>query len=237
MIFHTARGVEHGSKAGGFAAVVPLPGAGDLSGLKQAGSGILFGTPIMEYLWPDGPDLNRQLRESILEHARRNPGMKLTNVGGWHSETGRLEFCGAAGERLIQHINAMTEEATRRLYAEFGLTAGPPQWSLTAWANINRRGDYNNMHTHPTATWSGVYYVDAGESKPSAEGTAIQLYDPNPARSNIFFPEVPTANFRFRPQPGLMILFPSYLPHGVPPHQGDRPRISIAFNQRKEPFP
>jgi hypothetical protein len=34
-----------------------------------------------------------------------------------------------------------------------------------------------------------------------------------------------------------MILFPSYVPHAVPPHQGDRPRISIAFNLRKEPFP
>ncbi len=34
-----------------------------------------------------------------------------------------------------------------------------------------------------------------------------------------------------------MVLFPSYLPHMVVVHQGKRPRISIAFNLRKEPYP
>jgi hypothetical protein len=33
------------------------------------------------------------------------------------------------------------------------------------------------------------------------------------------------------------MLFPSYVPHAVPPHQGARERISIAFNLRREPFP
>ena len=44
-------------------------------------------------------------------------------------------------------------------------------------------------------------------------------------------------NILFKPDPGLMVLFPSYVPHVVLPHQGDRERISIAFNVRKDPFP
>ena len=191
----------------------------------------------MEYLWPDAPDLNPRLREKILDHARRNPGIKQTNVGGWHSNTGRLEFCGEAGEHLIEHMYQMVNEATAMLFAQNGVSPESQTWTLTAWANINRRGDYNNTHTHPSSTWSGVYYVDNGESTPATEGTAIHLSDPNPARINAFFPDLPIGHFRFRPQPGLMILFPSYVPHTVPPHQGDRPRISIAFNLRKEPFP
>jgi uncharacterized protein (TIGR02466 family) len=131
----------------------------------------------------------------------------------------------------------MVEEATLRLYAEFARPPQPMEWTLGAWANINRRGDFNQMHTHPGATWSGIYYVDAGETDPDAAGTTLQLADPCPARTNIFFPELSASNVLFRPQPGLMILFPSYLPHAVPPHQGDRPRISIAFNVRREPFP
>ena len=43
-------------------------------------------------------------------------------------------------------------------------------WILSAWANVNRRGDFNQLHTHPGATWSGVYYVDHGESNPDADG-------------------------------------------------------------------
>jgi hypothetical protein len=68
-------------------------------------------------------------------------------------------------------------------------------------------------------------------------GTALRLCDPNPARTNLFFPELSASDVTFPPQPGLMVLFPSYVPHNVPPHRGDRPRISIAFNLRKEPYP
>ena len=67
--------------------------------------------------------------------------------------------------------------------------------------------------------------------------TAIRLSDPNPARTNLFFPELSASDILFKPEPGLMILFPSYVPHAVLPHRGDRPRISIAFNVRREPFP
>jgi uncharacterized protein (TIGR02466 family) len=206
--------------------------------LKRAQSGQFFATPLLEHVWSDGPDLNVALRESILRHARDHSGEQLTNEGGWHSETGRLEFCGSAGERLIAHMREMTREATARLYAEF--SAEPPEplsWILSAWANVNNRGDSNNMHTHPGATWSGVYYVDDGEAVAGAEGTALHLSDPCPPRTNIFFPDLLSATVRIRPVPGLMILFPSYVPHAVPPHRGDRPRISIAFNVRREPFP
>jgi len=134
-------------------------------------------------------------------------------------------------------MHEMIEEATRRLYAEFGRSPQPASWMLSAWANVNRYGDFNQMHTHPGATWSGVYYVDDGGSDPTAEATAIRLSDPNPARTNLFFPELSASDILFKPEPGLMLLFPSYVPHAVLPHRGDRPRISIAFNVRRDPFP
>jgi hypothetical protein len=81
-----------------------------------------------------------------------------------------------------------------------------------------------------------VYYVDHGEPDEAAEGAAIHLFDPCASRSNIFFPEL-SCRATFRPQPGLMLLFPGYVPHAVPPHRGERPRISVAFNVRRDPFP
>ncbi|MEJ0068844.1 MAG: TIGR02466 family protein [Pseudomonadota bacterium] len=205
--------------------------------LETARFASLFATPLLEHMWADSAALNAELRDRILEQARRHPGKERTNIGGWHSETGVLEFCGSAGKQLIGRISAMTEEATRRLYAQFGRSPERLDWVLSAWANINRRGDFNNLHMHPGATWSGVYYVANGEADPDADGTAINLADPSPARSNVFFPELTSANVLFKPAPGLMILFPSYVPHSVPPHRGDGPRISIAFNLRKDPFP
>jgi uncharacterized protein (TIGR02466 family) len=134
-------------------------------------------------------------------------------------------------------MHAMIEEATRRLHAEFGRPAPATAWRLSVWANVNRRGDFNQVHTHPGATWSGVYYVDHGEAEGAAPATSIQLFDPDAARTNLFFPELVASSITFKPEPGLMILFPSYVPHAVPPHSGDRPRISVAFNVRREPFP
>lgn len=205
--------------------------------LEGARFGALFATPILSHQWADAAALNAPLRDSILAHEARHSGAALTNVGGWHSAPGTLEFCGEAGHRLLQHADAMVTEATLRLYAEFGRPPQPASWTLSAWANVNRQGDFNRMHTHPGATWSGVYFVDHGEARPDAEGTALRLSDPNPARTNIFFPELSASDVLFRPEPGLMVLFPSYVPHAVLPHRGDRPRISIAFNVRREPFP
>lgn len=205
--------------------------------LDGARYGNVFATPFLAHVWSDAGELNVPLRDAILEFARRNPTKELTNVGGWHSEPGRLEFCGPAGQRLIRHMYEMVEEATNRLHAEFDRPRTPSSWTLSAWANVNGPGDYNKMHTHPGATWSGVYYVDAGESHAEGEGTAIHLSDPNPARTNLFFPEISSSNIMFKPEPGLMILFPSYVPHAVPPHRGDGQRISVAFNLRKEPYP
>jgi uncharacterized protein (TIGR02466 family) len=196
-----------------------------------------FGSPLLDYHWPDSAGLNQQLRDAVLAQERARAGAALTNVGGWHSATGTLEFCGAAGKALVERIMAITDEATARIYADHDRPVEPLNWTLSAWANVNRRGDFNTMHTHPGATWSGVYYVDSGDSDPAAAGTAIHLMDPCPTRTSSFFPALTGSNIMFKPSPGLMILFPSYLPHAVQPHTGDGTRISIAFNVRKEPFP
>ncbi len=205
--------------------------------LDAARFGRLFASPFLEHRWADGAVLNTQLRQSILEHARRHQGERLTNIGGWHSEPGVLAFCGEAGQRLISHMHDMVQEATRRLYAAYGRPPEALNWTLSAWANVNRRGDFNAVHTHPGATWSGVYYVDDGKAGADAEAAALLLSDPCPPRTNLFFPELLTSDFRVQPIPGLMVLFPSYVPHSVAPHRGEQPRISVAFNVRKEPFP
>jgi hypothetical protein len=52
-----------------------------------------------------------------------------------------------------------------------------------------------------------------------------------------FLPNLLPSSVTLRPKPGMMVLFPSYLPHMVFPYQGGSQRISIAFNLRKEPYP
>ena len=198
----------------------------------------LFASPFASHSWPDSDELNKELRQRILAYEREHParGISKSNIGGWHSEAGQLQFCGEAAKTLIERMLALANEVTARTLA--GRAVPSFTWWLEAWANVNRVGDFNRMHSHGLSTWSGTYYVDDGEPPASDEfGTALEIYDPSAERATVFFPQILPPGLFIRPRPGLMVLFPGYVPHMVMPHRGKRPRISIAFNLRKMPFP
>src|SRR5579864_7888493 len=100
----------------------------------------LFATPLMAHVWTDAAELNSQLADHIFAHERQSSGVAKTNAGGWHSETGRLEFCGEAGRRLVRHMYEIADEATRRVLLEYRQPLRPMRWTLSAWANVNRAG-------------------------------------------------------------------------------------------------
>jgi uncharacterized protein (TIGR02466 family) len=205
-------------------------------GIREAAFTHLFSVPLLSHIWTDALPRNAELRARILAHAQSDAGDKVTNVGGWRSATGHLEFLGDLRDWLLERMLAMVNEATRRVTAERGLAPVTPSWSFAAWANVSRGGDFHATHTHAGATWSGVYYVATGDSGAKDESGRLRFIDPSPG-SAIFLPFLARAVPEVRPRPGLMILFPSYVPHTVHPHRGAAERISIAFNFRNEPFP
>jgi uncharacterized protein (TIGR02466 family) len=197
-----------------------------------------FPSPVMRHVWADCAGLNKELRRHILAHERESRGQAKSNIGGWHSETGLLEWCGDAGKTLVGRMVEMANHATTEVMLAQGIKPTEFGWTLQAWANVSRTADFNKTHTHPGATWSGTYYVDAGDSSGDPEkSTLLQLFDPCQGRTSTFFPGLLRPSIFVHPVPGLMILFPSYIPHTVFSHRGDRARISIAFNLRKEPYP
>jgi uncharacterized protein (TIGR02466 family) len=207
---------------------------GSLSGVKYNS---VFTTPLLTQVWGLAPQLNPPLRERILAHEAESHGVAKSNDGGWHSDVGQLEFCGEAGQRLIEHARALADEGTRRVLAEHGRKMPPMQWAVYAWANVNRAGDFNKTHVHPASTWSGTYYVDSGDPLDEAAGTPLHLMEPSQGRIMSFLPNLLPSSIYLRPRPGLIVLFPSYVPHMVLPHAGGGTRISIAFNLRREPYP
>ena len=99
---------------------------------------------------------------------------------------------------------------------------------LASWVNVSRRGNYNNVHDHPGAMRSGVYYVSVG--KPDNDDPfngRLQLFDP---RNGVGMEGMRAERQLINPQPGLLVMFPSWLRHMVHPFFGDEERISIAFN-------
>ena len=102
----------------------------------------------------------------------------------------------------------------------------------TAWANINRDGNYNVLHSHPGNHWSGVYYIDAGEPDPAHPlSGAFEFHDPRGGATAL-----PVPGFDFghkqviQPEAGMMLMFPSWHQHMVHPFRGRGERIVVAFN-------
>ena len=196
----------------------------------------IFTVPLVTCDWGDSAALNEQLLERILAHEKVYRGDNRSNVGGWRSETGQLEFLGEAGRTLIAQVHQATVEGTRAVFQQHGLPLPEMRWQLQAWANVCYPGDFNSAHSHPGSTWSTVYYVDAG-APTSPQHSQLQLIAPCQGRANTFMPYLLPDTLCITPEAGMMVLFPSYLAHAVLPHRGERPRVSIACNLRSDPYP
>ena len=110
---------------------------------------------------------NQALANYIINWSKQDPGVKKTNMNGWHSTTDmhlKPEY-----QQLVQELYKMQEE----IYQEEWLDRKPMLGNM--WANINYPGGYNRPHVHPNCLFSGVYYV---KSQPGAGQLVIN--DPRP---------------------------------------------------------
>ncbi len=193
---------------------------------------VLFSTPVLRRICSDSDGVNEILKRQVLDRARRGGGDSKSNVGGWHSKDDLLTWGGDAIATLQSWIVTAFQDVTK---AMTGGQIYDGVLELNAWANVNRAGDYNSMHTHPACVWSGVYYVDIGTPAPEEKprSGALEFMDPRGGADMI---AVPGAGFGasklIRPSNSELIMFPSWLNHWVHPYWGEGERISIAFNVR-----
>ena len=113
----------------------------------------------------------------------------------------------------------------------------PVDWQIHAWANVNRMGDYHDLHNHPHCYLSGTYYVkipgdtEAGGRK-DLRPNRITFYDPRPGINMGSIRNDPYVDpeFTILPEPGLLMLWPAFLNHFVHPNLSKETRISVSFN-------
>lgn len=196
----------------------------------------LFPTPVVVTTMPDAEALNAELKRIILARAHASESQYYSNSGGWQSSWDLHEWGGAPMQHVLAHVRGLADEVTvDRAGKRHKLT-----WRVNAWANINRSGDANQFHTHPGAFWSATYYVDdGGVADDPSLGGEFEIQDPRGAAPAMYAPHLTFpgedgaalgATQRLPPRTGMVVLFPSWLPHGVRPYRGTRERISIAVN-------
>jgi uncharacterized protein (TIGR02466 family) len=104
---------------------------------------------------------------------------------------------------------------------------------LWGWGVSLKAGHSQDLHVHPTAHISGVYYLSVPPGAQGQTSTAgkIRFYDPRPrANMNQLFTQI-TRHSEVATE-GDLLIFPSWLEHSVAPFEGEGERICIAFNVR-----
>jgi uncharacterized protein (TIGR02466 family) len=187
----------------------------------------MFSTTVLKCCLPDYARLNADLLDYINGLHRAAPqGRTRSNALGWQS--GNLDF----DVPVVAEFATLVLERAR----EYGLAHS---WSFPShmqlvmrelWANVSCQYAYNNVHNHPNSLLSGVYYVQVQD-----ESGDILLFDPR-KQAWVMQPDFSERNqmnssvHSISPEAGTLIIFPSWLDHGVGQNLSEADRISIAFN-------
>ena len=104
---------------------------------------------------------------------------------------------------------------------------------VSAWTIKQSSGDYQALHTHE-AHVSGNIYIDVPDLVEGANASDANIEFRLPVirdLARLIFVD----QFRFKPQPMKMVVFPSYVPHTVYPWQGEGTRTILAWDCKLVP--
>jgi len=163
--------------------------------------------------------IQRELTAGITAQAARQPrnrialgGTKVRELAIWNLPASKLIcqralllFCRARGD-LSAHI-------------------------VDCWMNVMYHGEYSKPHCHYDAEGAVVYALEFGDPDPGDPSTGrLELIDSRIPACNSARPDHPTRGLLPDMIPGSMLYFPASFLHFVHPYQGQRPRITFAFN-------
>tara|TARA_X000000368_G_C22648260_1_gene544037 strand:+ start:110 stop:598 length:489 start_codon:yes stop_codon:yes gene_type:complete len=145
--------------------------------------------------------------EWVLEVQKKSPCVNKSNMGGYQSKDS-LDW---SPMKYSDHILNLLEFLPEFYFGSW-------------WVNINKKGNYNNYHTHPSSDLSCVWYITDNFG-------SIDFQDPSQhSRVSLYRSFNKFTNIKYKCIAGDLLIFPSDLIHGVKPHTEDTPRISVSFN-------
>ena len=186
----------------------------------------LFPTPIWDTKIKGYGILNQKLKKHIYSLKNNNPqGEQFSNVLGWHSK--QLDFSNPEINGFLVSIIPFLNKALTDLGCDLNNFRPNIQ---TSWAIINPKNATMVTHIHPESTLSIAYYVkaqkDSGNFITEDPRSGTQFNVPPTDKINM----LNMRKIEIEPEEGLLIIFPSYLPHLVGPNKTEEDRIVISMN-------
>ena len=184
----------------------------------------IFPIPIHTFDVNGFNEIQDELIDYAYELRKKDPkGVSISNRGGWQSSGFEVKD---ENDKLHNFL--------------FNCINGFPHinykvnFLIYAWININKPGNYNTKHLHPTNDLSGVLWIKAPQNSGDIvfespyEFQAYQEIDSyvDEFRNSFNIDH----SYYFTPTDGRMLIFPSHLMHEVEENLSNEDRISVSFN-------
>ena len=198
----------------------------------------LFTTPVCVHYLPVAQEFNAEIKPLILDRAKLEAaGNGNNHHQGWRSAP---DFESWGGSSLPTLFRVLREQADSLTALRNGARVSL-DWNVQTAAAVRLKGEYLERAARPGWYWSGVYYVDDGYQKQDDEslGGEAELADPRGVLPAMLAPQygfrVPNGLTAgqvetIRPQSGMILLHPSWLPRGEHRFDGAGTRVTIEFD-------
>jgi len=163
--------------------------------------------PIFSRILDDHVELNKYLKEIILEHRKKYPQSNTSNVRAWHSDwhTHKLN------PKFQPFCDMVSDQCT--LVGEKYYSGNYKYDVETMWAMMYEFGEYTVKHVHFPNTFAASYYIEVGSKS-----------------SPIIFENDLIGGDRsltIQPKNGMLLIWPAFIPHMVLPTESKRMAISL----------
>ena len=187
-----------------------------------------FPEPVFKFQFKNFRNFNLDLTKYIYSlYEEDTKGVDRSNRGGWHSKTFEMN-----DKNSIQFKFALElQKYILKTFQNLGWKTENQNIRIREmWAIINKKEDFNVVHTHPNSCLSAAYYVKAPINcgrfqienlNIAKRHSSPLLANPNELNINVAGIEVTE---------GDLLIFPGYLPHKVARNEADEDRIVISFN-------
>ncbi len=170
--------------------------------------------PVFSTIIEDHVELNRYLKEVILEHRQNNPESTNSNVKAWHSswvthqENPKFQ---PVALTFLAAVNFISEGYYNcdRILTKYEVA--------NFWCMMYEDTEWTKRHCHYPSDFAVCYYVDVDP------GCAPIIFE------SVVDDEVNRNNkpLTIQPQNGMLLVWPAELQHEVPPTKGKRMCISM----------
>ncbi len=200
-----------------------------------------FGVPILAEEIEDGEEiadkfcsLSRELREADDHGGLVSEAWSRSKLAKDKSEYEKYGYTSFAKQNLVsdERFKFMHDAAVDQIGKYLNMFArNPVTFDIgNSWCTIYGRGHYVPEHIHPNANLSCVFYGDASEGTGEIvfKNPMYPLFAMNhEAQFGLYSESVFVG-----PCKGMMIVFPSFVPHYTNAHEDDKERIIFSCNAR-----